>query len=190
VVRAVRHLVPNIRHQHPEPDSGYEFRVTRFPLVGRVRTFRLCASRSADRSFPVPHPFAPTKTCSLPRPRSMPIIYFRTLVRKFEFVREIVFHSAPTRLRSRVLSSKQHALLAAGSLMLVGVWLHLTERHVHLHRHESITHDHLHMHHEHHQHTHLPTDPPGEPHSHVHHHAELAHTHPHCPDIHHRHRHN
>jgi drug/metabolite transporter (DMT)-like permease len=78
----------------------------------------------------------------------------------------------------------------AGGLMLVGVWLHLTERHAHPHRHEPITHEHLHSHDEHHQHVHAPTDPPGEPHSHVHQHQELTHTHPHYPDIHHRHQHN
>jgi drug/metabolite transporter (DMT)-like permease len=77
----------------------------------------------------------------------------------------------------------------AGVLMIVGVWLHLTEHHSHPHRHEAMTHEHLHWHDEHHQHVHEPTDPPGEPHSHVHHHPELAHFHPHYPDIHHRHGH-
>jgi len=77
----------------------------------------------------------------------------------------------------------------AGGLMIVGLWLHLTERHVHLHRHESLTHDHLHWHDEHHQHGHAPTDPLGEPHSHVHRHEEFAHSHPHYPDLHHRHGH-
>jgi drug/metabolite transporter (DMT)-like permease len=77
----------------------------------------------------------------------------------------------------------------AGVLMIVGVWLHLTERHAHPHRHEAMTHEHLHWHDEHHQHVHEPTDPPGEPHSHVHHHSELIHFHPHYPDIHHRHGH-
>lgn len=78
---------------------------------------------------------------------------------------------------------------AAGTLMAVGVWLHLTERHSHSHRHQAMTHEHLHSHDEHHQHVHQPTDPPGEPHSHVHQHAELTHAHPHYPDIHHRHDH-
>jgi len=77
----------------------------------------------------------------------------------------------------------------AGGLMLLGVWLHLTEHHAHLHRHESLAHDHLHWHDEHHQHAHTPTDPPGEPHSHVHRHEELVHSHPHYPDLHHRHEH-
>lgn len=92
---------------------------------------------------------------------------------------------------SLIVLGEQPLLLfwAAGGLMAVGVWLHLTERHAHAHRHEGMTHEHLHSHDEHHQHGHQPTDPPGEPHSHVHHHPELTHTHPHYPDIHHRHRH-
>lgn len=77
----------------------------------------------------------------------------------------------------------------AGGLMILGVWLHLTEHHAHLHRHESLAHDHLHWHDEHHQHAHTPTDPPGEPHSHVHRHEELVHAHEHYPDLHHRHKH-
>jgi len=92
---------------------------------------------------------------------------------------------------SLIVLQEQPSLLfwAAGGLMMVGVWLHLTERHAHPHRHEAMTHDHLHSHDEHHQHVHQPTDPPGEPHCHVHHHEELTHTHPHYPDIHHRHGH-
>jgi drug/metabolite transporter (DMT)-like permease len=77
----------------------------------------------------------------------------------------------------------------AGVFMIVGVWLHLTERHAHPHRHEAMTHEHFHWHDEHHQHAHEPTDPPGEPHSHIHDHPELTHFHPHYPDIHHRHGH-
>lgn len=79
--------------------------------------------------------------------------------------------------------------IAAGALMGVGVWLHLTERHEHRHLHDVLDHDHLHSHDEHHQHTHAPGDPPGEPHSHRHHHDRLAHTHEHFPDIHHQHGH-
>ncbi|MBV9733237.1 MAG: EamA family transporter [Verrucomicrobia bacterium] len=77
----------------------------------------------------------------------------------------------------------------AGGLMILGVWLHLTEYHAHLHRHEPLAHDHLHWHDQHHQHAHTATDPPGEPHSHVHRHEELLHSHPHYPDLHHRHKH-
>jgi drug/metabolite transporter (DMT)-like permease len=77
----------------------------------------------------------------------------------------------------------------AGGLMILGVWLHLTEHHAHLHRHEPLVHDHLHWHDEHHRHAHTPTDPPGEPHSHVHRHEELVHAHRHYPDLHHRHKH-
>lgn len=81
------------------------------------------------------------------------------------------------------------SLVAAGLFMAVGLWLHLTERHMHWHVHEPIDHEHTHIHDEHHQHTHGPDDPKGEPHSHPHHHDRLGHTHPHYPDVHHRHDH-
>jgi drug/metabolite transporter (DMT)-like permease len=81
------------------------------------------------------------------------------------------------------------ALLAAGALMGLGVWLHLTERHDHEHEHRELTHDHLHVHDEHHQHDHTGREPAGEPHSHPHKHARLRHAHPHYPDLHHRHPH-
>jgi len=80
-------------------------------------------------------------------------------------------------------------LLAAGALMAVGVWLHVTERHEHEHTHELVTHAHPHVHDEHHRHAHRPEDPPGEPHTHEHEHAGLKHTHAHAPDMHHRHHH-
>ena len=84
------------------------------------------------------------------------------------------------------------AFIAAGVLMGVGVWLHLTERHEHEHRHEAMAHEHAHVHDEHHQHAHGPHDPPVTdpvPHAHAHQHEPLVHTHPHYPDIHHRHGH-
>lgn len=80
-------------------------------------------------------------------------------------------------------------LVAAGLLMALGVWLHLTERHQHAHHHERLTHTHSHVHDEHHQHAHDAGVDPGEPHTHSHEHEPLAHSHPHYPDIHHRHRH-
>jgi drug/metabolite transporter (DMT)-like permease len=80
-------------------------------------------------------------------------------------------------------------VLAAGSLMALGVWLHLTERHEHKHSHEGMAHEHRHVDDEHHQHSHDGTEPPGEPHSHWHVHAPLRHSHVHFPDIHHRHEH-
>jgi drug/metabolite transporter (DMT)-like permease len=85
--------------------------------------------------------------------------------------------------------SASFAFWIAGGLMVLGVWLHLTESHAHLHQHEPLVHEHLHQHDKHHQHPHDPTDPPGEPHSHLHRHEELVHSHPHYPDLHHRHRH-
>ncbi|CAN5458753.1 DMT family transporter [soil metagenome] len=81
------------------------------------------------------------------------------------------------------------AFSVAAGLMGVGVWLHLTERHVHEHDHEAMSHDHAHVHDEHHQHAHGPHDPTGEPHSHPHQHQPMRHAHPHYPDIHHRHEH-
>lgn len=80
-------------------------------------------------------------------------------------------------------------IAAAGFLMALGVWLHLTERHQHEHGHEEMAHEHRHVHDEHHQHSHDGSEPPGEPHSHWHVHVRLRHSHAHFPDIHHRHDH-
>ena len=80
-------------------------------------------------------------------------------------------------------------LLLAGALMLAGLWLHLTERHIHEHEHMRLTHDHRHHHDIHHRHDHAPGDPPGEPHSHAHAHPRLRHSHRHFPDAHHAHGH-
>jgi drug/metabolite transporter (DMT)-like permease len=80
-------------------------------------------------------------------------------------------------------------LVAAGVLMGIGVWLHLTEHHEHEHLHEPMEHAHPHVHDEHHRHAHAPDDPPGEPHTHAHRHDRLKHKHPHVPDMHHTHRH-
>jgi len=78
---------------------------------------------------------------------------------------------------------------AAGLLMALGVWLHLSENHEHDHTHEPVAHEHEHTHDEHHRHEHSAADLGGEPHSHYHEHPGLTHRHPHYPDIHHRHRH-
>ncbi len=80
-------------------------------------------------------------------------------------------------------------LLAAGALMAVGVYLHLSERHAHEHRHESLAHEHRHTHDAHHDHHHGTNDPAGQPHTHTHTHAPMWHSHPHFPDLHHRHEH-
>lgn len=82
-------------------------------------------------------------------------------------------------------------LLAAGALMALGVWLHLTEHHGHTHAHEVLEHDHEHEHDEHHQHEHDGPVTPGTQHSHRHRHRHepMTHSHPHYPDAHHRHRH-
>jgi len=81
------------------------------------------------------------------------------------------------------------ALVAGGVLIAVGLWLHLSERHLHLHAHEPIAHEHRHEHDEHHRHKHEEGVPPGSSHTHWHTHAPLVHRHPHYPDLHHRHSH-
>ncbi len=48
----------------------------------------------------------------------------------------------------------QVGALVGGGLMAIGVWLHLTERHIHEHRHPAVAHEHAHVHDAHHQHTH------------------------------------
>ena len=80
-------------------------------------------------------------------------------------------------------------LLVAGTLMAIGVWLHLSERHEHEHVHELLEHDHDHVHDEHHRHQHDPPVAPGTRHTHRHVHEPLTHSHHHFPDAHHRHDH-
>jgi drug/metabolite transporter (DMT)-like permease len=77
----------------------------------------------------------------------------------------------------------------ASALMVLGVWLHIRERHAHPHTHETLDHTHRHRHDEHHQHKHDFDWDGREPHTHAHHHAPITHTHAHFPDIHHRHSH-
>lgn len=81
------------------------------------------------------------------------------------------------------------ALVIAGALMGVGLWLHLSERHDHDHAHDVLDHDHRHLHDAHHQHDHDGQPTPSDAHSHPHRHAPLVHRHPHYPDLHHRHLH-
>lgn len=80
-------------------------------------------------------------------------------------------------------------LLAAGALMALGVWLHLTELHGHLHAHDADEHTHEHVHDTHHQHVHAEGTSVGEPHTHRHVHVVISHSHGHFPDAHHRHSH-
>lgn len=79
------------------------------------------------------------------------------------------------------------ALTIGGSLMAVGVWLHLTEHHAHMHTHEKLAHEHAHEHDEHHVHMHA-SQASGS-HTHWHEHEPTMHSHEHFPDSHHRHRH-
>ena len=80
-------------------------------------------------------------------------------------------------------------LLIAGSLMALGVWLHLTERHRHEHTHDALEHGHGHIHDAHHQHQHDESVVPGTKSGHRHSHEPLTHDHVHFPDGHHRHSH-
>lgn len=80
-------------------------------------------------------------------------------------------------------------LLAAGALMALGTWLHLTERHEHEHAHPALLHDHEHGHDEHHRHEHETPVAAGTRHRHPHWHEPLAHSHTHYPDELHRHGH-
>ncbi len=80
-------------------------------------------------------------------------------------------------------------LTAAGALMAIGVWLHLSERHEHDHVHGDLQHEHRHTHDDHHHHSHDEPVDPTHTHSHWHRHSPLRHSHPHMPDGHHRHSH-
>jgi len=82
-------------------------------------------------------------------------------------------------------------LLLASALMALGVWLHLSERHLHLHTHAPLAHEHAHAHaHDaHHQHGHDDLVQAGLRHTHPHRHEPLTHAHAHYPDEHHRHVH-
>jgi drug/metabolite transporter (DMT)-like permease len=79
--------------------------------------------------------------------------------------------------------------VAAGILMAIGVWLHLTERHRHWHAHAPLEHSHEHDHDAHHQHAHADGSSDATKHTHWHRHEPLAHEHEHFPDIHHQHPH-
>ena len=88
-------------------------------------------------------------------------------------------------LGDRVLSAP---LAIAAACFVLGVYLHVTERHGHAHVHQPVEHDHVHRHDDgHHTHAH---DPPvaGE-HAHVHRHGHVEHAHEHGVDVHHDHTH-
>ena len=79
-------------------------------------------------------------------------------------------------------------LMAAGSLMAIGIWLHLSERHQHEHSHPPLEREHEHEHDAHHQHSHdVPVT--AASHTYRHGHQPLRHQHAHFPDAHHRHDH-
>ena len=77
---------------------------------------------------------------------------------------------------------------AAATAMVLGLALHLTERHGHPHVHEPLEHEHAHRHDDgHHDHAH--EEMPAAAHTHRHRHERLVHDHPHLPDVHHEHEH-
>lgn len=79
-------------------------------------------------------------------------------------------------------------MFPAAGLMLIGVWLICSEKHLHTHLHKTVIHTHLHNHRDmHHLHEHSGAF--HEPHTHEHTHIELFHIHVHWPDTHHRHEH-
>lgn len=80
-------------------------------------------------------------------------------------------------------------LMTAGTLMAVGLWLHLTEKHEHTHRHAPLDHEHEHTHDQHHLHDHRYSVRAATTHTHAHRHEPLEHTHEHYPDSHHQHQH-
>lgn len=80
-------------------------------------------------------------------------------------------------------------LSVAGTLMAIGVWLHVTELHGHAHAHEHLEHTHNHSHDDHHRHGHESGWDGRAPHVHSHVHEPLTHAHTHYPDVHHRHPH-
>jgi drug/metabolite transporter (DMT)-like permease len=78
--------------------------------------------------------------------------------------------------------------VVSAGLMIVGLFLHLTEEHGHAHVHEPLEHEHAHRHDDgHHTHAHDPM--PVGVHTHAHTHERLVHDHPHTPDLHHDHAH-
>jgi drug/metabolite transporter (DMT)-like permease len=84
--------------------------------------------------------------------------------------------------------SASWAMAAGGTLMLMGVVLHLAESHDHAHEHAALEHEHAHEHNDgHHDHVHEPM--PAGTHSHAHQHEAMQHAHPHVPDAHHGHAH-
>lgn len=76
-------------------------------------------------------------------------------------------------------------LLIACGLMILGIWLHLTEKHEHEHEHGVLEHVHEIFPDEHHRDLFGLSSAPKK--SICHKHKELKHTHPHFPDPHHRH---
>jgi drug/metabolite transporter (DMT)-like permease len=102
-----------------------------------------------------------------------------------------VFASAPFYGALLAWALGEHAgpyAFGSGAIMVLGLVLHMTERHEHAHVHQAVVHEHAHRHDDgHHEHVHE-VMPVGE-HSHEHRHVGLVHEHAHVPDLHHEHGH-
>lgn len=81
------------------------------------------------------------------------------------------------------------ATAAASTVMIVGLVLHMTEKHGHEHEHEETEHEHAHRHDDGHHDDHTHDVMPEGEHTHPHKHARRRHDHPHVPDLHHAHDH-
>lgn len=79
------------------------------------------------------------------------------------------------------------ALLLAGALMALGLWLHLTERHEHAHTHKAFEHEHEYVHDNLHSPLHEGSISMDQ--GFKHRHDTITHTHAHFPDVHHQHDH-
>ena len=121
-------------------------------------------------------------------------VHHRAPPRRHRPGRRLLLHRAVLRRPARRPTRRPPhlaRLIIAGSLMALGIWLHLTEQHQHRHRHVEVTHDHWHTHDdEHHLHQHLVgAGAPSGGHKHLHTHQPITHEHEHFPDSHHRHQH-
>lgn len=122
------------------------------------------------------------------------IVLYITSAQNIGAVRsQIIFSSAPFwgLIFSIILLHDSISIIqiAAIMLLIISIFLVMSESHNHPHEHSSCNHIHLHRHDdEHHMHTHSGQKQPLM-HIHFHNHTPISHVHKHLPDIHHRHDH-
>ncbi|HOJ96282.1 MAG TPA: DMT family transporter [Methanospirillum sp.] len=89
--------------------------------------------------------------------------------------------------------SFHQAFPVALCIMVIGVYLLVSEQHAHPHYHPPLVHNHRHthqdLHHDHHHDANAPPVLPSGYHCHLHAHVAVMHDHPHTPDLHHQHEH-